>query len=157
MIDLATHCRLLLHSRQKHRMLWRWGVLYPLYALSEVAIICTDLAELLGSATALSLLFPALPLWAGVLLTASDVFVILAMSDPTQGQRNKPFEILIGGLVIAVIVCLIIVMVQVKPNMAYVMDGYLPSATIFGPGALYTCTYMRRSALKGLIITDYPS
>ena len=41
-------------------------MLYPLYVLSEIAIISTDLAELLGSAIALCLLFPSLPLWAGV-------------------------------------------------------------------------------------------
>lgn len=43
------------HSREKHTLLWRWGVLYPLYALSEIAIIATDIAELLGSAIALNL------------------------------------------------------------------------------------------------------
>ena len=138
--DLAAHCRLLLHNRPRHRLLYRWGVLYPLYVLSEVAIICTDLAELLGSATALTLLFPALPLWAGVLLTASDVFIVLALSDPTQGRRQKAFEIIIGLLVLAVIVCLIVVMAKVQPNMAYTMDGFVPSRTLIKPGALYTCT-----------------
>ena len=56
-------------------------MLYPLYALAEIAIISTDLAELLGSAIALCLLFPALPLWAGVLLTASDVCACRRIHD----------------------------------------------------------------------------
>lgn len=40
--DLASHCRLALHDRPRHKMLIRWGVLYPLYGLSELAIIFTE-------------------------------------------------------------------------------------------------------------------
>ena len=98
-LDLATHCRLLLHNRPKHTRLWRWGVLYPLYVSSEIAIVATDLAELLGSAIALVLLFPSLPLYAGVILTALDVLLLLAVKDPLSGQPVKLFEILIGVLV----------------------------------------------------------
>lgn len=101
-IDLASHCRLLLHNRPKHKLLWRWLVLYPLYALSEIAIISTDLAELLGSAIALCLLFPKLPLWAGVLITASDVLVLLALRDPLRGKPVRLFEVSI-----AILVCLL--------------------------------------------------
>lgn len=101
-IDLASHCRLLLHNRPKHKLLWRWLVLYPLYALSEIAIVSTDLAELLGSAIALCLLFPKLPLWAGVLITASDVLVLLALRDPLRGKPVRLFEVSI-----AILVCLL--------------------------------------------------
>jgi metal iron transporter len=73
--------------------------LYPLYVLAEVAIISTDLAELLGSAIALCLLFPQLELWHGVLITAFDVIIILAMGDPLRGKPVKMFEILIAGMV----------------------------------------------------------
>ncbi|KAI5993945.1 hypothetical protein EDD15DRAFT_2109520, partial [Pisolithus albus] len=55
-IDFASHCGLLLHDRPRHKMLWRWGVLYPLYVLSEIAIISTDSAEMVGSAIALVVL-----------------------------------------------------------------------------------------------------
>jgi manganese transport protein len=44
--------------------------------MMEVAIAATDLAEIIGSATALNLLF-GIPLWAGVLITAVDVLFIL--------------------------------------------------------------------------------
>lgn len=97
--DLASHCRLLLHSRPKHTLLWRWLVLYPLYALAEVAIVATDLAELLGSAIALCLLFPRLPLYAGVLLTGADVLILLAVRNPLDGKPVRVFEILIAALV----------------------------------------------------------
>ena len=90
---------MLLYNRPKYTKLYRWGVLYPLYVLSEVAIISTDLAELLGSATALTLLFPSLPLWAGVLLTTVDVLFLLALDDPTRAKPARMFEFLIGILV----------------------------------------------------------
>ena len=97
--DLASHCRLLLYDRPKHKLLWRWLALYPLYALSEIAIVSTDLAELLGSGIALCLLFPKLPLWAGVLITASDVLLLLALRDPIKGQPVRLFELFIAILV----------------------------------------------------------
>ena len=97
--DLASHCRLLLHDRPKHTKLYRWLALYPLYILSEIAIISTDLAELLGSAIALCMIFPKLPLWAGVFLTAFDVLFILALGDPLRGRPVRMFEYLIAALV----------------------------------------------------------
>jgi metal iron transporter len=97
--DLASHCRILFHDRPRHTKLWRWAVLYPLYALSEVAIVSTDLAELLGSAIALSLLFPALPLWGGVLITGADVLLILGLSNPLCSRPAKVFEWIIAALV----------------------------------------------------------
>lgn len=78
-------------------------ILYPLYVLSEIAIISTDLAELLGSAIGFCLIFPKLPLWAGVVLTAADVLVFLAFSDKSrnQGRPVKVFEYTIIALVCA--------------------------------------------------------
>ncbi|GJE97814.1 Nramp-domain-containing protein [Phanerochaete sordida] len=136
-LDLAAHCRLLLHSRTKHTLLYRWALLYPLYVLSEVAIIATDLAELLGSAIALTLLFPKLPLWAGVLITASDVFVLLALKDPLGGKPVRIFEIVIGALVFTVLVCMAIIISQVDVNWGKAFDGFVPSDSIFKSGALY--------------------
>ena len=87
------------YDRPKHKLVYRWLVLYPLYFLAEIAIISTDLAELLGSAMALVMLFPRLPLWGGVLITASDVFVILLVGDPLRNRPVKVFELVIGVLV----------------------------------------------------------
>ena len=87
------------YDRPKHKLLYRWLVLYPLYVLAEVAIISTDLAELLGSAMSLVMLFPKLPLWAGVLITACDVFIMLLVGDPLRRQPVKLFEWLIAALV----------------------------------------------------------
>jgi len=101
-LDLAHHCRLLLHDHPKHPRLVRRFVLYPLYALCEIAIISTDLAELLGSAIGLTLLFPNLSLWCAVLLTGIDVFIFLIIGDPSRtGRPVRLFEVVIIILVCA--------------------------------------------------------
>jgi manganese transport protein len=51
-------------------------VVYVLWVLAEIGIVACDLAEVIGSAVALNLLF-GIPLWAGVLITAADVFILL--------------------------------------------------------------------------------
>ncbi|KAI5998054.1 smf Mn2+ and Fe2+ transporter [Pisolithus albus] len=137
-LDLASHCRLLLHDRPRHKMLWRWGVLYPLYVLSEIAIISTDLAEMLGSAIALVLLFPSLPLWAGVLLTASDVMLLLAFDNPLRTRPVKMFEYLITALVLAVLICMAMIIARIDVNWESAFKGFLPSKQLFANGALYT-------------------
>jgi hypothetical protein len=81
--DLATHCRLALYDRpnvsRRRKLFYRWGVLYALYGLAELGIIFTDLAELLGSAIAINLVVPKIPLWACVALTSTDVFLVLLL------------------------------------------------------------------------------
>ena len=138
-VDLAQHCRMLLYNRPKHTKLIRYAVLYPLYAISEFAIVSTDLAELLGSATALVMLFPELPLWVGVLITSVDVFLILAFCNPTRGKPVKLFEGMITALVLTVFVCLLVVIIQVSPNWGDAFFGFVPSSTLGKPGAIYTC------------------
>ncbi|KAI0082326.1 smf Mn2+ and Fe2+ transporter-like protein [Panus rudis PR-1116 ss-1] len=137
-LDLASHCRLLLYNRPKHTRLYRWLLLYPLYILSEIAIISTDLAELLGSAIALCLLFPQLPLWAGVLLTASDVLFLLALGDPLGGRPVRLFELLIAALVFTVLVCMAVIISKVGVHWGDAFDGFVPSGTLFKSGGLYT-------------------
>ncbi|CAE6432438.1 unnamed protein product [Rhizoctonia solani] len=136
--DLAQHCRLLLHSRPKHKLWFRRGLLYPMYVMCEVGIIATDLAELLGSAIGLSLLIPAVPLWAGVLITSVDVIFVLAMAPTSSGRPVRAFEWLLMTLVLIVFVVFIILIRKIDPYWPDVFNGYLPSKTIFQPGALYT-------------------
>jgi metal iron transporter len=137
--DLATHCRLLLHSRTQRPRLCRWLLLYPLYAISEAAIVATDLAEVLGSGIALSLLFPALPLWGGVLLTSADVFVLLLVGDPLRGRPVRMFEYVVGGVVLAVLVCMGVIVGRVHPHWADVFQGFLPSKYVVQSDGLYVC------------------
>ncbi|KAI0640106.1 natural resistance-associated macrophage protein [Trametes polyzona] len=137
-LDLASHCRMLLYNRPKHTKFWRYAVLYPLYALSEIAIISTDLAELLGSAIALCMLFPKLPLWGGVLLTASDVFVLLALKDPMAGKPVRLFELCIAILVFIVLICMAVIISKASVHWGDAFFGFVPSKTVIQSNALYT-------------------
>ncbi|QRV86343.1 divalent metal cation transporter MntH [Ceratobasidium sp. AG-Ba] len=137
-LDLAQHCRLLLHSRPKHKLWFRRALLYPMYIVCEIGIIATDLAELLGSAIGLCLLIPAIPLWAGVLITSVDVIFVLAMAPTTSGRPVRAFELLLMSLVLVVFVVFIILIKKIDPVWSDVFNGYLPSKTLFQPGALYT-------------------
>ncbi|TDL28789.1 natural resistance-associated macrophage protein [Rickenella mellea] len=138
-LDLASHCRLLLNNHPKYPRLVRRLFLYPLYGLAELSIISTDLAELLGSAIGLCLIFPKLPLWVAVLLTASDVFIILLVGDPSRGHGRpvRTFEIIIVVLVLIVFICFVILIVKVKPHWPAVFDGLIPSKTVILPNGLY--------------------
>ncbi|KAN0100220.1 Natural resistance-associated macrophage domain containing protein [Tylopilus felleus] len=137
-LDLASHCRLLFHDCPRHKLLWRWGVFYPLYFLSEIAIICTDLAEMLGSAIALVLLFPALPLWSTVLLTATDVMLLLAIENPLKSRPVKLFEGVIAALVLAVLVCMIVIISRVSVNWGEAFRGFIPSKGLVSSGSIYS-------------------
>src|SRR5512136_2953258 len=68
--DLAQACR----DAFPHAVSW------PLWGLTEIAICATDLAEVIGTAIGLNLLF-GIPLEIGVLITALDVFLILGMQN----------------------------------------------------------------------------
>src|SRR5262245_42621750 len=81
-------------------------LVYPLWILCEIAIIACDLAEVLGAAIGLQLLF-GLPLLAGVLITALDVLLLLALSR--LGMRRM--EAFIVALVATIGVCFAIEMV----------------------------------------------
>src|SRR6201984_3742018 len=88
--DLAQACREH-YSRRTSMVLW---------VLCEIAIAACDLAEVLGSAVALKLLF-GLPLLAGVLITALDVLVVLAL----QGRGFRLIEAFVITLIASIALC----------------------------------------------------
>jgi manganese transport protein len=96
-----------------------------LWALAEVAICATDLAELIGTAIALNLLF-GIPLLAGVVLTALDALLILWL----QNRGVRWLEALVAGLMFLVFGCFAAQMVYAQPDWAAVLGGYVPSASI---------------------------
>ncbi|SYW80783.1 related to vacuolar transport protein ESP1 [Ustilago bromivora] len=145
--DLARQCRMLilkedrLGNPTRHRISWprlrRWGLLYPLYVIAEGAIVATELAELTGSAIALNLLFPAIPLWAGILITSVDVILILFLYKPPPNGSFRLLEGMIAILVFVVLSCFIVLLVRIKPVWQHVFRGYLPSHHVVQSGALY--------------------
>ncbi|TKY88065.1 hypothetical protein EX895_003161 [Sporisorium graminicola] len=145
--DIARHCRMLIlkedrhgnptQNRISHPKLRRWALLYPLYVIAEGAIIATELAELTGSAIALNLLFPSLPLWAGILITSVDVIIILFIYKPPPNGSFRLLEALIAALMFTVLACFIVLLVRIKPDWPDVFHGYLPSHHVVQSGALY--------------------
>ncbi|ORY99712.1 natural resistance-associated macrophage protein-domain-containing protein, partial [Absidia repens] len=112
---------------------------FVLYVLAEIAIIATDVAEVIGSAIALTLLFPSMSLPVGVAITAADVFIILMFYKEDQDMRLvRYFEWFVMALVSAVGICFIIELALSPVVMGDVMKGFLPSAQIFtDPECLY--------------------
>ncbi len=104
-----------------------------LWILAEIAIVACDLAELVGSAIALQLLF-GIPLAIGVGLTALDVFLVLLL-------QRKGFRY-IEALVIAVIAiiggCFCAELIFARADQGGILAGYIPQAAVVqNPAALY--------------------
>lgn len=121
--DLAQACRDYFGKR----------VSFVLWILCEIAIAACDLAELLGSAIALQLLF-GLPLVYGVCLTALDVFALLFL----QNKGFRYVEALIITLVTTIGICFTAEIFFAKPDIGGILQGYIPRAEILGnPAMLY--------------------
>ncbi|KAF9923899.1 hypothetical protein FBU30_006060 [Linnemannia zychae] len=119
-LDLAQACR---RFTPKY-------VNWVLYVLAELAIIACDLAEVIGSAIALNLLFK-IPLPWGVVITAADVLIILfAFRDDQSVKSRRIFEALVIILVSAVGVCFTTLIVYAEPVAKDVMRGFLPDTKI---------------------------
>ncbi|MHB2166471.1 Nramp family divalent metal transporter [Alsobacter sp. R-9] len=106
---------------------------WPLWLLAELAICATDLAEVIGTAIGLNLLF-GLPLEIGVIVTALDVFVILWLQ--TKGFRW--IEAFIVTLLGVIALCFAAQIIMARPVWSEVFVGFLPRADIVtNPGMLY--------------------
>lgn len=108
---------------------------YSLYVLAEIAIIACDLAEIIGMAIGLKLLFN-IPLEWGVMITALDTFLLLFLLN--KGVRKLEAFILV--LIAIIGVSFIIEMFIVKPDAVEVAKGVVPSG--LGDGALYIAIAM---------------
>jgi manganese transport protein len=121
--DLARACRDH-YSPATSRALW---------LMAEVAIVACDVAEVLGSALALHLLF-GVSLQAGIAITALDTLIVLAL----QGKGFRRIEAIILGLVLTIAVCLAIELLLVAPDWRAVLRGFAPTLpSLQQPGALY--------------------
>ena len=100
-------------------------VSYPLWLFAEVAICATDLAELIGTAIALELLF-GIPLLYGVMLTALDAFLILWL----QNKGVRWLEALIFGFIVLIFGCFAVQIVLSDPVWGEVLRGYIPATSI---------------------------
>ena len=113
--DLAQACR----EHYSHRTgLFLWVV-------CEIAIAACDLAEVLGSAVALKLLF-GLPLLAGVLITAFDVLIVLAL----QGRGFRLVEAFVVTLIASIAACFAYEIFFAHPLWREAAMGFIPRAEI---------------------------
>jgi len=96
-------------------------VRWALYVLCEIAIAACDLAELLGTAIGLNLLFNIPLLWA-VVITGFDVFVLLAL----QGYGIRKMEAFIVALISTIGLCFIVEIFLSKPSWSGVASGFVP-------------------------------
>jgi manganese transport protein len=108
-------------------------VSFCLWILCELAICATDLAEVIGTAIALNLLF-GLPLLLGVCITVADVFLILLL----QSRGFRYMEALIISLIVVIGGCFGYEIVMSNPDWAQVAAGFLPTPEIVtNPAMLY--------------------
>ena len=114
--DLAQTCRDR-YSRTAAVLLW---------VLAEIAIAATDLAEVIGSAIALNLLF-GLPLVLGVLLTSLDVLMVLYL----QQHSFRYVEALVVLLIAGIAGCFAIELAFTHPDFFGIVSGIVPTPAIF--------------------------
>ena len=108
-------------------------VSFCLWVLCEIAIAACDLAEVIGSAIALNLLF-GIPLVWGVCITAIDVLMILFLQ--TKGWRY--LEALVAGLVFLIGFCFVYEIIASRPDLPELLRGLMPSTQIVAnPAMLY--------------------
>jgi manganese transport protein len=108
-------------------------VSFGLWILCEIAIIACDLAEVIGSAIALNLLF-GIPLIWGVLLTAFDVMILLLL----QNRGFRWLEAVVITLVLSIGVCFVAEIIFAQPEIGPILNGFIPSVQIIAnPEMLY--------------------
>ncbi|MEA3025413.1 MAG: manganese transport protein, partial [Alphaproteobacteria bacterium] len=109
------------------------AVSWPLWLLAEIAICATDLAEVIGTAIGLNLLFGT-PLEIGVLITALDVFIILWL----QNLGFRWIEAFVVTLLGVITVCFAIQIAMADPDWGAVIKGFAPTTKIVtNPEMLY--------------------
>ncbi|MCO6017520.1 MULTISPECIES: Nramp family divalent metal transporter [Carnobacterium] len=104
-----------------------------LWVLAQLAIIATDLAEVIGAAIALKLLF-GIPLLYGVLITSLDILLLLFL----QHKGFQWIERIVITLMTTIFICFAIELFLSKPEFREVMVGFLPhTEVVTNPKVLY--------------------
>lgn len=99
---------------------------YCLWITTELAIIATEIAEVIGGAVALNLLFK-IPLLIGVLLTVLDVFILLCLMQ--FGFRK--IEAIVFCLIATIFIIFVYEVVRASPEFSQIMNGFIPKRDIF--------------------------
>src|SRR2546425_5176321 len=106
---------------------------FSLWVLCELAICACDLAEVIGSAIALNLLFK-IPLVFGVCITALDVLAVMYL----QNKGFRYIEALVVTLILTIGGCFLMEIIFSRPNVAEVLAGFVPKFEVVkNPAMLY--------------------
>lgn len=106
---------------------------FALWILCEIAIAACDLAEVIGTAIAINLLF-GIPLTWGVVITVVDVFIILFL----QAKGFRIIESIVGGLIFIILGCFIYELIVSKPEIFPILHGLVPQKEVVtNPHMLY--------------------
>lgn len=108
-------------------------VVLVLWIAAELAMIATDMAEIIGAAIGFSLIFN-LPLWSGAVLAGISSFALLGIRSAYR-RGYRMIEFVIMSLVAIVALAFVFEMVLAEPTADIVVNGMIP--TLPGPGALY--------------------
>ena len=104
-----------------------------LWLFAEIAIIATDVAEVVGTAIGLNLLF-GIPLEIGVIITALDVFIILLL----QRLGFRWVEAFVVALLVVIFACFTVQIALVDPDWGGVIRGFAPTTNLLhDPAMLY--------------------
>ncbi|KAK3683612.1 natural resistance-associated macrophage protein-domain-containing protein [Podospora appendiculata] len=124
-------------AQMNHKSLPRWLELI-LYVIAEASIIATDLGQVIGTAIALNILIPKLPLPAACVLSVFETLLILLFYTHTgEMRRIRMFEIFVSLLVIVVFVTICVALSMVTGSARDVFRGFVPSREIFVDTGLY--------------------
>ena len=99
---------------------------YSLWVILELALMATDLAEVIGSAIALNLLFK-IPIMVAILLTVLDVFLLLLLMK----FGFKKIESIVTTLILTILGIFSYLVALSNPSMQGIFGGYLPTSTLF--------------------------
>lgn len=99
---------------------------YSLWLILELALMATDLAEVLGSAIALNLLFK-IPIMVAILLTVLDVFLLLLLMK----FGFKKIEAIVTTLILTILAIFTYLVALSSPSIQGIFGGYLPTPTLF--------------------------
>ncbi len=157
-LGIATGKNLAEHARERFPK----GVVWFMWVLMELVAIATDLAEFLGAAVALNLLF-GLPLWLAGLLTAVITFVILSL----ERYGFRPLEAVITGFLAIIAVCYLIEMFIGRPDWQAIgvgtfvphftnSESVLLAAGILGATVMPHALFLHSALTQGRVVVKRP-
>lgn len=104
-----------------------------MWLCAEIAIIACDVAEVLGCALALKLLFGISLPW-GIVITGLDTVIVLGL----QGRGFRRLEAIVLGLILTIAICFTVELFMVRPDFGLILGGLVPSGIVAtDTGALY--------------------